>query len=260
MKDTIEAVERTWQGLDILVNNAGIAHYGPTEKMTDRQLRRLLAVNLYAPVQLTRGLLPLLLQRPEAHILNVCSVAGLVAGPKLAAYHASKFGLVGFSESLRAEFGPRGVGVTAICPGLVRTNIFQSTSTSGKSLPKIPYWLSTSPEKVASRAIRAIRRNEGLVVITPLAHFLCMFKRRRRGSWIGCSGSAPTVAAWRPSSPCCRRGPRTPASKTAPLWRKQRSVLSRAKIGNILLGNAHPKHWDPDNEQPELVCLNGPAM
>jgi len=171
-------VRKTWGGLDILVNNAGIVYYGPSELMTDEQWQRLLAVNLYAPLQLTRAFLPSLLQRREAHILNVCSIAGLVAGPKLAAYHASKFALVGFSESLRAEFGPRGLGVTAICPGLVRTNIFHAAMAKmGKPFPKIPNWLSTSPEKVAARAIHAIRHDQGLVVVTPMAGFLWAFKR-----------------------------------------------------------------------------------
>jgi short-subunit dehydrogenase len=174
----VEAVLKSDAALDILVNNAGIAFYGPTERMTEEQWEQLLAVNLHAPIRFTRELLPSLLARPEAHIVNVCSIAGLVAMPRLAAYHASKFALVGFSESLRAEFGPRGLGVTALSPGLVRTNLFGSALTApGKAFPKIPSWLCTSPERVAARAIRAIRRCEGLVVMTPLAHFVWRFKR-----------------------------------------------------------------------------------
>ncbi len=143
---TVEALLASWGGLDILVNNAGIAFYGPTLQMTDEQWERLLAVNLHAPIQFTRELLPALLARPEAHILNMCSIAGLVAGPRLTAYHVSKFALVGFSEALRAEYGHRGLGVTALCPGLVRTNIFQSAATApGKSVPRFPAWMSTSP-------------------------------------------------------------------------------------------------------------------
>ena len=123
-------------------------------------------------------MLPTLLARPEAHILNVCSIAGLVAIPRLAAYHVSKFALVGFSESLRAEYGPRGLGVTALSPGLVRTNLFQAAGTApDKPFPRIPSWLCTSPERVAARAVRAIRRCEGLVLVTPLAHFLWRFRR-----------------------------------------------------------------------------------
>jgi short-subunit dehydrogenase len=167
-----------WDGVDILINNAGIAYYGATHKMTAEQWDRLVAVNLLAPIELTCKLLPAMLRRSEAHILNVCSVAGLVAAPKLAAYHATKFGLLGFTESLRAEYGPRGLGVTAFCPGFVRTNIYRATMTAGqKSVPRIPSWLAASPERIARRAVRAIRRSEGVVVVTPLAHFVWRFKR-----------------------------------------------------------------------------------
>jgi NAD(P)-dependent dehydrogenase (short-subunit alcohol dehydrogenase family) len=163
----VDGVLRRWGGLDILVNNAGIALYGLTEHMTDRQWNRLLDVNLHGPILLVRRLLPALVARPEAHILNVCSLAGLVGVPRLAAYQVSKFGLIGFSESLRAEYGRRGLGVTALCPGLVRTDIFRKTETTpGRSLPKLPAMLHTSPERVARRALCAMRRNEGVVVVT----------------------------------------------------------------------------------------------
>ena len=142
-------------GVDILVNNAGIAFHGSTHNMTDDHWDRVLAVNMGAPILLTRKLLPAMLGRSEAHVLNVCSIAGLVASPRLAAYHASKFGLVGFSESLRAEYGPRGLGVTALCPGFVRTDIYRATVTvsTTKPAPTPPRFLTTSPERVAQRAI-----------------------------------------------------------------------------------------------------------
>src|SRR5262249_7265241 len=136
-----------WGALDILVNNAGVAYYGPTERMTPGQWDWLLQVNLRSPIQLTQELLPTLLHRPEAHILNVCSIAGLVAGRKLAAYPVSKFGLVGFSEALRAEYAHRGLGVTALCPGLVRTGLFQAAVSGqpGKPVKPPPRWLCISP-------------------------------------------------------------------------------------------------------------------
>ena len=176
---TVDSLLRSWGTLDILVNNAGIAYYGPTERMTAAQWDRLLAVNLLAPIQLTRLLLPSLLARPESHLLNVCSIAGLVASGRLAAYHVSKFGLVGFSESLRAEYGRRGLGVTALCPGLVETNIFRAAISGRpqKPAPTPPRWLCTTPEAVARRAIRAIRRNEGVVPVTWMAHVLWRLKR-----------------------------------------------------------------------------------
>jgi short-subunit dehydrogenase len=169
-----------WDGIDILVNNAGVAFYGPTEKMTAAQWDWLLGINLLAPIQITRELLPTLLTRPEAHILNVCSIAGLVAGARTTAYHVSKFGLVGFTEALRAEFGRRGIGVTALCPGAVRTNLYRS-AISGKKrravVPDPPVWLSTTPQQVALAAVQAIQKNRRFVLLTPLAHVLYNTKR-----------------------------------------------------------------------------------
>ena len=101
---------------DILVNNAGLAYYGPTHLMTAAHWDRLMSVNLLAPIQLTQELLPTLKSRPEAHILNVCSISGLVAGGRFAAYHTSKFGLIGYTAALRAEYGRQGLGVSALCP------------------------------------------------------------------------------------------------------------------------------------------------
>ena len=165
-------------GLDILVNNAGVAYYGLTHQMEDDQWHKVMAVNLLAPLQLTRELLPLLFERDEAHVLNVCSIAGLVGVSRLAAYNTSKFALVGFSESLRAEYGPRGLGVTALCPGLVRTRMFESAMTGGgKTVPRFPPWLLASPEHVARRGVRAIRKNQGLVVVSAPARVIWWVKR-----------------------------------------------------------------------------------
>ena len=173
-----------WGGLDILVNNAGVAYYGPTEKMTAQQWQWLMGINLLAPVQITRELLPTLLGRAEAHILNVCSISGLVAGGRFAAYHVSKFGLVGFSEALRAEYGRRGIGVTALCPGPVRTNLYRNAASGRKdrAVPEPPRWLCATEEQVAARAIRAIRRNQRMVLITPMAHLL--FNVKRFAPWL----------------------------------------------------------------------------
>lgn len=167
-----------FQTLDIVINNAGVAFYGPTHTMTADQWRWLMGINLLAPIQITRELLPILLERPEAHIVNVCSVAGLVAGGRFAAYHTSKFGLIGFSESLRAEYGRRGLGVTALCPGPVLTNLYRKCGTGkeGKVVPEPPRWLCSTVESIASRTIRAIRRNQRMPVIGLLAHLLWNLK------------------------------------------------------------------------------------
>jgi short-subunit dehydrogenase len=179
VSSTVAEVLSRWNGVDILVNNAGITYYGKTERMAADHWDKLLRVNLLSHVQFTRELLPSLLARPEAHVLNVCSVLGLVGMPKVVAYCTSKFGLVGFTESLRNEFGRQGLGVTALCPGFVRTNLFTSAPLEKdveehKTPPRI---VTTTPERVANAAVKAIRRNRRLVVMEPMARAMHLVKR-----------------------------------------------------------------------------------
>jgi short-subunit dehydrogenase len=178
-----EAISR-WDGVDILVNNAGITYYGKVERMAADHWDRLMRVNLLSHIQFTRELLPSLLARPEAHVINVCSVLGLVGMPKVTAYCASKFGMVGFSEALRNELGRQGLGVTALCPGFVRTNLFTNAPLEAKveehKVP--PKAITTTPERVANAAVKAIYRNRGLVVMEPFARL--MYTTKRFAPWL----------------------------------------------------------------------------
>jgi short-subunit dehydrogenase len=108
---------------------------------------------------------------------------GLVGMPKLAAYSTTKFAMVGFSDALRAEYGREGLGVTALCPGFVDTNLFASAPLGEtQTQPKIPPAIfCTKPEKVARAAVKAIRRDHRLVVISPWAKLLVSVKRLAPG-------------------------------------------------------------------------------
>ncbi|WP_166826159.1 SDR family NAD(P)-dependent oxidoreductase [Thalassoroseus pseudoceratinae] len=175
----VEDLKKRWQHVDILVNNAGVAYYGPTHKMTAEQWDWILDINLRAPVRLVQELLPTLLERPESHILNMGSISGLVAGGRFAAYHVSKFGIVGFSEALRAEYGRKGIGVSVLCPGPVRTKLYENAAGGRpeKPVPTPPRWICTTEEKVAKAAVKAIRKNKRMILLTPLAHMLYTTKR-----------------------------------------------------------------------------------
>lgn len=170
---TDEALDR-WAGVDILVNNAGVTYHGFTHQMPRDEWERLMTINLHAPVQLTQELLPSLLARPRAHVLNVCSILGLVGLPRVSAYSTTKFAMVGFSESLRNEYGRWGLGVTALCPGFVKTNLFSAArpETAGHAPKQPPGWLCTTPERVAKAGVQAIRRNRARVVVEPFARTL----------------------------------------------------------------------------------------
>jgi short-subunit dehydrogenase len=199
-----------WGGVDLLVNNAGIAYYGPTHAMTAEQWDRMLNVNLLAPIHLTQALLPSLLAREDAHVVNMCSISGLVAGGRFNAYHTTKFGLVGFTLALRAEYCRKGLGVTAMCPGPARTNLYTSCASPKKGpVPQPPAWICCTPETIARRTMRAIHRNRRMVLISPLAHLLYNLNRfvpgvidflntfsRKRLPW----GKAKSAAAVRPTA------------------------------------------------------------
>jgi short-subunit dehydrogenase len=175
----VDAAMSASGGIDLLINNAGVVYYGPTENMSQSQWDWVMSINLLAPIQITQLLLPALLQRPDSHVVNMCSISGLVAGGRLSAYHTSKFGLIGFTEALRAEYGRRGLGVTAICPGPVTTRLYEDgiSGRAERKVPNPPAWLCATPERVASVTLKAILRDRRQVLITPLAHLLFQLKR-----------------------------------------------------------------------------------
>jgi short-subunit dehydrogenase len=110
-------------GCNVLVNNAGLGEFAMVDEQTDAGLERMFAVNVLAPMQLTRTLLPHLREQPEAAVLNVGSVFGSLAYPGFAAYSASKFALRGFTEALRRELADTRVKVHYLAPRATRTGM-----------------------------------------------------------------------------------------------------------------------------------------
>jgi NAD(P)-dependent dehydrogenase (short-subunit alcohol dehydrogenase family) len=121
-----------------LVNNAGVALPGPLEEMPIGVFRRQLEVNLIGQLAVTQAMLPALRQaRAEsarARIVMIGSIGGRIAGPMLGPYHAAKFGLVGLSDSLRAELAPSGIQVVLIEPGAIATPIWDRGAAAGTEL------------------------------------------------------------------------------------------------------------------------------
>jgi short-subunit dehydrogenase len=111
--------------VDVLVNNAGIGWAGPFTGMGDEDVPRLVAVNLVAPIELTRALLPAMLARREGHLMFVGSIAGRMGVAEEAVYAATKAGLDTFAESLRFEMHGTGVAVGVLIPGVVDTAFFE---------------------------------------------------------------------------------------------------------------------------------------
>lgn len=118
-----EAVLQRFGRLDLLVNNAGVALGGRFEETHLDDFEWVLDVNLRAVIRMCHAFLPMLKERPAAQIVNVSSLFGLIAPPGQAAYCTSKFGVRGFTESLRHEYAGTGLGVSVVHPGGVATSI-----------------------------------------------------------------------------------------------------------------------------------------
>lgn len=118
----IEECERVYGGVDILVNNAGMGVFGKTvEEMPGDQFRQTLETNLFGVFYACHYAIPVMKKRGGGYIINISSLAGQNAHPRMAAYNASKFGLNGFSESLMQEVRHDGIKVSYVCPGSVNT-------------------------------------------------------------------------------------------------------------------------------------------
>ena len=120
-----QAVEKTvkhFGRIDVLVNNAGFGITGAAEAFTEEQVRSQLETNLYAPIAITRAVLPYMRQQRSGRILQISSVGGRVGMSGLTMYQAAKFGLGGFTEALAKEVAPLGIFVTSVEPGGFRTD------------------------------------------------------------------------------------------------------------------------------------------
>jgi 3-oxoacyl-[acyl-carrier protein] reductase len=145
---------RVFDGVDILINNAGIGIIGKTvEEMSAHEFEQTLQTNLFGVFYTCHHAIPLLKKRGGGYIINISSLAGQNAHPKMAAYNASKFGLNGFSEALMQEVRADHIKVTTICPGSVNTYFGDQEPSDEKA------W-QIQPEDIAQIVIDLLNFNE----------------------------------------------------------------------------------------------------
>ncbi len=126
-----DAVLAHFGRVDALVNNAGISFIVPAEDINPADWRRVLEVNLTGPFLMCQSFGRVMLEQKSGSIINISSIAGLLAVADRAAYNASKHGLIGLTRTLAAEWGARGVRVNAVCPGWVKTEMDAADMGSG---------------------------------------------------------------------------------------------------------------------------------
>ncbi len=157
VEDFVRQVNDRFERIDVLVNNAGISLISPAEDTGAAEFRKVLEVNLVAPFLLAKACGKGMLAVGKGSIVNVASVAGLLAVADRAAYNASKHGLIGLTRTLAAEWGGRGVRVNAVCPGWVKTEMDASDQAGGSYndadiVGRVPMARFATPDDVA-RAI-----------------------------------------------------------------------------------------------------------
>ncbi|TDZ80206.1 SDR family NAD(P)-dependent oxidoreductase [Mycobacteroides salmoniphilum] len=186
---------------DLLVNNAGILIAGGFLEQTGADWRRMISINMMSPLVGSR----LFVQRmvdagARGHIANICSVGAFMPSPLAPSYVVAKQGAWFGTQALRAEFGRRGIGVSAICPGLIDTNLSANGTRSGVDSPTGTTWtdklsrgqhfLGRSPDHVAAAVERAMRWNLSTVPVGLEAWFGWYLYRLSPGLMRGLLGLA----------------------------------------------------------------------
>jgi short-subunit dehydrogenase len=163
--------------IDILVNNAGVITVGPVENLTVQDFRDVMDANFFSQLHCTFCVLPQMLARSNGSIVNITSIGGKLAVPHLLPYTASKFAAVGFSEGLNAELRSKGIRVTTVCPGLMRTGSHLNAFFKGDAAREYRWFslaaglpgLSASARSAARKIVRAVALGKSEIAITPQA-------------------------------------------------------------------------------------------
>ncbi len=166
--------------LDYMFNNAGIAIFGEFRDLPEADWKRILDINVNGVFAGTAAAYAVMIRQGAGHIVNTASVAGLVPSPGFAAYCASKHAVVGLSTALRAEAAEYGVKVSVVCPGFIRTPIFDSKTVG---MPKDSaskaqaLRIAMAPEECAARVLDGVAKNKAIIAVTAHAKVFWVLNR-----------------------------------------------------------------------------------
>jgi short-subunit dehydrogenase len=172
----LETVAQQWGGLDILVNNAGVASFGHFVDSTEEILRQIMEVNFFAPAELIRKAIPMLVQGNEPAIVNVASMCGRRGLPAWPEYSASKFALCGLTEALRGEMARFDIDTLLILPGLTQSDLPRRLLRNSGRM-RIDFEGGMAPDSVAAGILRAICTNRTETVLGREARWMLRVNR-----------------------------------------------------------------------------------
>lgn len=158
--------------IDVLINNAGYGIFEEFDKISDKDIHQMFEVNTFALMNLSRLIARHMKKSRKGHIINIVSMAGLMATGKSSLYSATKFAAIGFSNALRLELMPYGVYVTTVNPGPIRTGFFDQADPDGSYLKSVDRFL-LEPDAVAKKIVKTIGKNKrelNLPFLLNLAH------------------------------------------------------------------------------------------
>ena len=166
--------------IDVLINNAGYGIFEEFDKISEQDIHQMFEVNTFALMNLSRRLAERMKEGRKGHIINIVSMAGLIATAKSSLYSATKFAAIGFSNALRLELTPYGVYLTTVNPGPIRTAFFDQADPDGSYLKSIDRFL-LEPDSVAKKIVKIIGKNKrelNLPFLLNLAHkFYSLFHK-----------------------------------------------------------------------------------
>jgi len=186
----VEEVTRRFGRVDVLVNNAGVIRVGPIQAMSVADFEEAMGVMFWGVVYPTLAVLPAMLERRQGRIVNITSIGGKVSVPHLLPYSSAKFAAVGFSEGLHAELAGKGITVTTVVPGLMRTGGYLNARFKGRRKEEYTWFslsstlpgLSMDAERAARQIVRAVKRGESERILTFPAQLLATFHGLFRGA------------------------------------------------------------------------------
>ena len=174
VRHAMERLRERWPAVDVVINNAGVIQVGPLEHMTTGDFENAMATHFWGPLHLMFECVPSMRRHSFGRIVNITSIAGRVAVPHLAPYCASKFALVGLSDSVRAELAQYGIRVTTVSPGLMRTGSPINADFKGQHELEYAWFaiadstpgVSISANRAARKIIEACRYGDPELTIT----------------------------------------------------------------------------------------------
>ena len=195
MRGFAEAVHREVPAVDVLVNNAGVGLGAGFLDTTLDDWSWIVGINLNGVIHGCHFFIPKMVERGRGgHVVNVASAAAFIATEALAAYSTTKFAVLGLSEALRDELSPHGIGVTAICPGIINTPITGSARLRGKAAvagareQMVAFYRRRNygPDRVAEEIVKAVARNAAVAPVSPEAWAMYLMKRAVPGftAWV----------------------------------------------------------------------------